>query len=272
MKKRLFAWLSVLCLALALALPAWAADRYVTDEAGILSAQEADALEEQARQVTEQYGCGVYIVVVPDYNAISTVSVRQAAEDHFTQNGYGTGSDGDGVMLFLSMNDRDYAFIAHGYGNIAFTDYGKERLQQEFLDDFRNNDWYQGCRDFITQCGQYLERARSGNPVDVQNMHLGERLMDRYGVLGVAVPIVGIPLIIAFIVCFALKAKMKSVHTATGAAFYAVPGSMDLMAATDIFTHTTESRVRIESDSGRGGGGGGTSVNSSGFSGTSGKF
>ena len=271
MKKRTLSLLAALCLMLALALPALAADRYVTDEAGILSPSELASLEEEAAQVSQAYDCGVYIVVVRDFSAINSTSVRQAAQDYFTQNGCGTGSDASGVMLFLSMNDRDYAFIAHGYGNTAFTDYGKERLQQEFLDDFGDNDWYQGCSDFITQCGRYLERARNGNPVDVDTLHLGERLMDRYGVLGVAVPIVGIPLIIAFIVCFALKAKMKSVHTATEAAFYAVPGSMDLMAATDIFTHTTETRVRIESDRGSGGGGG-TSVDSGGFSGTSGKF
>lgn len=274
MKKRILAFLAVLCLLSALAMPALAADRYVTDEtATTLSGSELSALEEQARQVSEEYDCGVYVVVVYNYELINTTSVRQAAQDYFTQNGYGTGSDASGVMLFLSMADRDYAFIAHGYGNTAFTDYGKQKLQKEFLDNFRSDDWYGGMNDFIRLCGEYLERSRSGNPVDIQNRHLGEKLMDEYGILGVAAPIVGIPVIIALIVCMSMRSKMKSVHTATSATFYAVPGSMDLFAATDIFTHTTETRVRIESDSDRGGGGGGgTSIDSGGFSGTSGKF
>lgn len=272
MKKRIFAFLTVLGLMAALALPALAFEGYVVDEAGILTAGEQAALEEQAQRVSEQYGCGVYVVTVYDYRLINSYSVRQAAQDYFTENSYGAGDDASGVMLFLSMEDRDFAFIAHGYGNTAFTDYGKERLQKEFLDDFRDDDWFGGMSDFIRYCGEYLDRARSGNPVDIQDRGVVEKVLDEFGLSTVVIGLVGVPCLAAWFICGRMKAKSKTARTATSAEFYAVPGSMELLASTDTFTHTTESRVRIESDSDRGGGGGGTSVDSGGFSGSSGKF
>lgn len=38
--------------------------------------------------------------------------------------------------MLLSMEYRDYDIMAHGYGNIAFTDYGKEKMAERFLDEF----------------------------------------------------------------------------------------------------------------------------------------
>ena len=70
MKKKLLASLLLVCVLLAgLTLTAHAEARldYVNDYAGILTADERDALNTRAAQVSEAYGFPVYIVTVYDH-------------------------------------------------------------------------------------------------------------------------------------------------------------------------------------------------------------
>lgn len=272
-------WLSILlalCLALCPALPARAVQpAYVADEAGLLSGQELADLEAQAETVSVQYGCGVYVRLLADYRALSPASVRQAAETLYLQEDLGLGGEQSGVLLLLSMAERDYALIAYGWGNTAFTDYGKDVMVEEFLDNFRYDDWYRGLQDYIRVSGSLLEMAANGSPLDVSYGQFEEprSLRDRLGTGGMILAIVGPALLLAFIACEAMRARMKSVRKATSARFYTVPNSLRMLTATDHFSHITQTRVRVESEGGRGGGhGGGTHISSSGFSGKSGKF
>ncbi|MBR2716655.1 MAG: hypothetical protein IKD79_02820, partial [Oscillospiraceae bacterium] len=174
------------------------------------------------------------------------------------------------------------------FGNYAFTDYGKNKLEQEFLDDFGNDDWYGGFRDFITESADYMALAEAGTPVDVEPVSKAAIAAESIG-LGAAVSCAG-----SAIRCNGLKKKMKSVKTHVDASEYiaggktgAAPGSaagiaagiasgVILRASNDEYINTTFKRVPIhtDSDSGRGGGGwsGGTTIDSGGFSGHSGKF
>lgn len=86
---------------------------------------------------------------------------------------------------------------------------------------------------------------------------------------------VGLPAgaILAFIACGIQKGKLKSVRKASGAARYTASGGAEITLREDRFTHTTEVRtpIKTESDSGSSFSGG-TTVNSGGFSHSSGKF
>ena len=88
----------------------------------------------------------------------------------------------------------------------------------------------------------------------------------------------GLPLglIVAFIVCAIYKRQLKSVRRATEAARYTVSGGAEITAREDRFTHTTEVRTPIKTESDDHDSGpsfsGGTTVNSGGFSHSGGKF
>lgn len=277
MKKLLFCLLAALCLCASFLVPALAEESYVFDEAGLLSASERGALESQAAEISGEYGCAVYVVTVRDYREYGSGDVRAVAESLYTENGFGLGADGSGVLLLLSMEDRDYTLIAHGYGNVAFTDYGKDRLSDEFLDNFRRDDWYGGFADYVSYAGEMLELSRGGEPLDVNSPGAGGSrsffggLRERLGVFGTIIVILVVPALIALIVCTVAKRNMKNVKKAEKADFFAVPGSMKLTVSEDRFTHVTQTRVKVESDDDHGGKGG-THINSSGFSGKSGKF
>ena len=66
----------------------------------------------------------------------------------------------------MSMSDRKYATFFYGpKAEYAFDAYGQELMEEEFLDDFRDDDWYDGFEDYLEVCAEYLERAEAGDPV-----------------------------------------------------------------------------------------------------------
>ena len=231
---------------------------FLFDEADLLTQAEERELADAAAGISYNYGCGVYIVTVWDYNIYGS-SVRTAAENFFLNNRLGMGEDASGVLLMLSMADRDYALIAHGsIGNGAFTDYGKDVLSDEFLDDFGGNDWYSGFADYVSCSGTFLDFYRQGTPVDVNQ--------DSGSGLGFAlVMILLIPAAIAGSACGIMASSMKTARKKTHADDYRQ--GLQLTGRHDRFMTRTVVRQKIESSSS-----GGTTVNSRGFSGKSGKF
>lgn len=267
MKKKLFVCL-LLCLVLLSSFSCLAlADSraHVGDSAGLLSADEYTELENMCAAVSDKYGCGVYIITVSDFRQFGN-SVESAAEAIFKGTGMGVGEDENGVMLLLSMEERDYDLLAHGsIGNAAFTDYGKDLLADSFLSYFRQNDWFGGFKAYVGSCEYFLQCASEGQPIDVP----AEKPLTFAQKLPV---IVLVPCVIAGIVCLISKAGMKTARRKTGAAEYVTPNSFYLRVRTDNFTHRTQSVERIQRSDNRPSGGGGTTVNSGGFSHKSGKF
>ena len=191
----------------------------------------------------------------------------------------------DDHMDALSMAERDFQMLAHGdTANAAFTDYGKYIMQDEFLDNFREDDWYGGFADYIAACGRYLEANANGAPIDVEPSDETEEeyeplsFGDKLFFAALMAFRFGLPLglIVAFIVCAVYKRQLKSVRRATEAARYTVSGGAEITAREDRFTHPTEVRTPIKTESDDHDSGpsfsGGTTVNSGGFSHSGGKF
>lgn len=261
MKYRKWTLLVMLLLLLTmLAMPVQASEyRFVFDEAFLLSTPKAEELDRAASDISVRYGCGVYIVTLLDYSEYG-IDVRSAAENFFLTHDLGLGSDDNGVLLMLSMLERDYALIAHGeIGNAAFTDYGKEILSEEFLDNFRYDDWVGGFVDYLSVSEELLYAEATGTPVDVeQGSGIGLTLC----------MILLVPALIAGITCACLAASMKSARSKTHANDYSK--GIQITAREDRFITRTVVRQKIESSSSSSRGG--TRVNSGGFSGRSGKF
>ena len=244
---------------------------YVSDVAGILTEQQRTLLESQAQKISAKYDCGIYIVTLDDYREYDADSdVFSFAQDFYRSYQLGIGESKTGVLLLLSMADRDYSLVTYG-GNAhyAFTDYGQQVLASEFLDDFRSNDWYGGFSDYLNCCDELLDRAAHGEPLDVSYDNSSH--MSSGASLAI---IIGVPLLVSFIACEAMKRKMKPVSRQAGADEYIVPGGIDLSLKRDVFVNRSVTRTAIhhENRDSSGGGMGGTTVNSAGFSGHSGKF
>ena len=265
MKKR-FLFSLLLCAALLLALPlaarAEAKLDYVSDYANILSAETRENLNSQAAQIAADTGCGVYIVVVDNYKTYVNGTIENFSEAIYKTYELGEGEGKNGVLLSMSMNDRDY----------DLTDYGKQQLAATFLDNFRANDWTGGFADFIENSGRLIARAKNGDPLDQWIPDPPQR-----GITPAeALIIVLAPSLVAGMVVGGFKRKSKTAVRQTKAGNYVSRGGLQLRERSDQFINRSVTRQIIPKNttSSRPGGGhaGGTSVNSGGFSHHSGKF
>lgn len=266
MKKRLLSLILTVLLLLSLASMAFAYSEggmsLVTDAAGLLTEDENAALNELADELSAEYACEIVVVTV---DSLDGWNVEEFTEAVYQQYGFGCGPDKDGVILLLSMEARDFDMAAYGYGNVAFTDYGKDALMDDVLPYLRENDWYGAFHEFIISCGSYLASARAGNPIDVYYEPIPPITPAK-----VIIALV-IGLIVALIVSAAQKSKMKSAVLQTRADRYM--HGLNLEQQEDNFLRKETHRVRRQSSSSGGSrSGGGTTVHSSGFSHHSGKF
>ena len=266
MKRLISIMVAALLLAL-LVIPAAAAEApeyCVYDDAGLLGDEEYWTLEDYARDISERQQCAVYFVAVDDFRNYGDGDIFNVARQIFLDNDFGMGEEKDGVMLILSMAERDYRLLAHGFGDTALTDYGKDYISEEFLDNFADNDWYGGCLDYLACTDELLAQARAGNIYDRGSWITGGVLWLWSLVLGAG---------IAAIVCLIQRGMMKKkVRLQTGALGYLEGGSVSITRRRDVYTHTTEVRHKIETNNNASGGSGGYSHSSDGFSGKSGKF
>lgn len=263
--------MAILAASLAIAAPAYATEAqldHVTDAANLMSSSEIADLEAKAQAIEDEYGFGVYMVTVYDYLDISNASVFDAACDIYEGYTLGVGPGDDGLLLLLSMSERDYSLITYGdFGNYAFDDYARESLTEYFLDDFGNDSWHAGFSDYLEVADLYLEAAKAGTPCTYGNAVMTEDEINTTIAMGFGI-ILGLPLLVAIIVVAVLSAKMRSVAAATEARQYAI-GGLQLTGHSDNFVHTTKTVVRIANNDS----GGSSSIgHRGGFSGTSGKF
>jgi Beta-propeller domains of methanol dehydrogenase type len=143
------------------------------DRAQLLTAAEAEALSKRLLEIGNAYRCDVVIATVPDLDG---KTAEEYADDFFDYGGYGYGAvpdengttvDGDGVLLLLSMADRDFTITTSGYGITAFTDYGIQiYLEKQFLPYLSANNYAAGFNAFADGCDYLLKCARAGEPFD----------------------------------------------------------------------------------------------------------
>ena len=246
MKKRicrlLLAFLLVLvsCVSMAAAEQTGAQLSCVTDTAGLLSENEKMLLERMAESVSQKYGVGVYIVTVEDYRDFHSEGVYKATYTIYHQYTMGEGPNRDGIMLLLSMAERDWAMFCYGsHCEYAFNSYGQEKLEKVFLDNFGEDDWYGGFEDYVKECRVYLEKAANGKPV-------------RASLFFPMLVVIGLSLLAAIAIVAVIWQKMDNVSEKATANAYVAAG-LRLTEQTDRFTHKTTSSRKIERSSSSGG-------------------
>jgi len=235
----------------------------VDDFAGVLTETQSQTLLERANTISEKYRCDVAIITVDEMNDNDGAYIwaRSILEDY----NLGYGEDRSAILLFLSLAERDYALVAYGFGNTAFTDYGKDVMLDNFiLPLLRDNRFYDAFSVYLDKSEEFLALARDGTPFDIHN----DPNYSDDSILLKLVAVIIIPLLIAFIICSIWKSQMKTARLAKTACNYIPAGGFQLTGSADTFLYQTRTQVKIQSSSSSGG----TSTDSRGFSGRSGKF
>lgn len=235
----------------------------VVDTVNLFTDEEKSELISACRQIENQYGIGVYLVAVDEP---LTTNIENYAEQIYIINNFGYGENKTGIMLILDFDERDYDILCHGsMAHTVFTDNVKSRIADSFLSYLKSGDYYGGYADFLGSVTNYLSAYNEKIERRAQK-HAG-RIDTETLVYAIILGFVS-GLIIALISCLVMKAQMKSVKIAKRADNYILRKQVKITESHDMFTHNTTVVHDIPQASSNGG----TSINSGGFSHSSGKF
>lgn len=276
MKKRIVAVLLFVILGIGTALTVCATtptfdidgNSRLNDKAGLLTSTERKELSERLDAVSERQKMDIIIVTLPDLGDYD--DPVPMADDIFDYCGYGYGADGDGILLLLEMEDRNWAISTRGRGITVFTDAGQEYIIDRMLDDLGDDNYVAAFSTFVNLCDGFVTQADNDEPYDWDNL-------PREPLSFVWIPVsLLIGFIIAKIVVACMKGKLKTVRRQAAANCYVKPDSLDLTESSDLFLYQTVSRTAKpkDDDNGSRSGGSSTHTSSSGSThgGSSGKF
>lgn len=236
----------------------------LVDNAGLLTDEEFDNLLSKLDEVSERQGFDIGIVTI---DTLGGQSPTEFADDFYDYNGYGMGEGYDGILLLLSMEDRDWAISTHGLGIIAFTDGGQSYMMDFVLDHLSDGDYYNGFNIFIDFSDDYITRAREEKPYDNNNL-------PKEPLSPIWIPIsIGGGALIALIITSIMRGQLKSVRMERAASGYVRENSMNLRGRREIYLYSTVTKTPRPKESSSSGGSS-THRSSSGRShgGSSGKF
>lgn len=242
------------------------------DKADILTDSQEQILMQKLDEISERQQCDVAVVTV--YSLMGK-SAQDFADDFYDYNGYGMGTEDSGILLLISMEDRDWAISTYGFGIYAFTDVGIQFLTDAFLSELSDGDYMEAFTIYADKADDLLTRAANGNPLDADDIRQMQKQVWKSRVPGMIGAGVVLGILLAYIIT---RASMKKANGLIGggaceAGIYMVPGSVKMTGAGEFRIGTRVNRIyspRQEKQSG----GSSTHVSSSGRShgGASGKF
>jgi len=234
------------------------------DDADLLTPYEESALLAELDEISERQKLDVVVVTV---NSTGASSPMEYADDFFDYNGYGYGTNRDGILLLISMEERDWWISTCGYGITAFTDAGMDYISEQFLDDLSSGYYADAFQTFASLCDAFITQARGGQPYDVYN--LPKEPFDG-GMALILALIVG--LITALIYTGVLKGQLHTVRRQASASDYMKENSMQIRDSRDIFLYRNVSRTLRQTESSGGGSRVHTSSSGASHGGRGGKF
>lgn len=267
MKKQLFGALLCILLCIAAAYPAFALSDMprLVDNAGLLSDFEQSELINTLDEISTRQQVDIVVVTTDSLNAKTPEAY---ADDFYDYNGYGFGEDCDGVLLLVSMEDRDWHLSTCGYGMTAITDDGVEYISDKFLPDLSDGNYAQAFTTYAKLCDEFITQAKTAQPYDGDNMPKAP-----FDPLKCLIISMAIGLGISLAVTGSMKAKLKTVRMQAAAASYVKANSLHITESRDMFLYNTVDRTeKPKSDSGSGGSSSHTSSSGQTHGGGGGKF
>lgn len=248
---------------------------FVSDEAGLLSSEEAAVLEEKAISLNNTYGIHPVILTV---ESLGGSRPQEYADDYYDNTGFGE----DGVLFLLAMEERDWYISTSGKMIYALTDYGIQQIGEGSVAFFGDGAWYDGFCYFLDTLPTYLDALENNAPIDGEADYSGsyyhgdqeeivyyEEEFTPFFLFSLFCGIVaaGITVLIMRL-CMITKRPRRS------AGEYMVKGSWKLTQHRDLFLYSNVSKIRKQDPPKNSGGGSSVHKSSGGRShgGGGGKF
>ena len=238
MMKKLFSFLLVLALCLALACPVLAAGNPVIDDAELLNAAEEAELPAKLSAIRTAYQVDVVVITVLSTGGISIDNYINTTFDSMFS------PEHDGVMLVVDMGSRNFRILSNGLAADAITMDDIDYITDLITPYLSDGDYAWAFSEFADQCEIYINGHINGYPFPAGTM--------------VIVSLV-IGFVVALIATGIMRAQLKSVHYKAAAGDYLKAGSLQVTRSRDIFLYrnvTRQAKPKNTSSSGGSSGGG----------------
>ena len=203
-----------------------AEERFLYDDADLLSVEQATALTQKLEDVSHAHNTQLVIATLP---ALNNGNIDDFVEYLYDSMGFGYGETREGVLLLVCMDPREYRIMSNGQAGVAI---GPDQVDTlcDFMDMYLPNGHYTAAfHSFADQCGEMLAYYEAGSPFQV-----GKNL---------AISLV-IGLVVGLIVALILKGQLKSVRKQYAAHVYVKQGSMQVDFKQDIFLYRHVTRAK----------------------------
>jgi len=250
--------ISAFALIVLLTIPALAAQQMLVDEAGLLSFTEAAMLRGRLEKLSNKHNADIVIVTV---EGIGKATPMEFADDFFDNNGYGRGENYDGILLLISMAERDLWISTTGKAIDVFSDAGIEYIGNNLATfGLSSGNYAKAFNRYADLCDAFFTKADSGAPFDTGHM---PKEFSNLIVVGMFSFPLG--LIISFIVTGSMRKQLKSVKKKRHASDYVRQGSFYVSYSDDRFldTNVVKTRIPVQTSSSGGGSSGGSSTHTS---------
>ncbi len=260
MKKKITALLFALVLCLCTAVPAFAADGFadeyyrVNDLADLLTDSEEAALLQKLDEISQRQKMDVTVAIVNDLDGYDTAA--EYADVVYEYCKYGYGAEKDGLLLLISMEDRDWAISTCGYGITAFTDADIEYIGKQIKSDLSDGNYAAAFDTYANLCDEFITKARNGESLSI---------------IWIPVSIV-VGVVLALIIVGSMKGKLKTVRSQAAANNYLKKDGLAITESSNLFLYRNVTRTKKSKENS--GSGSSTHTSSSGTThgGGSGKF
>lgn len=239
MRRRIFSVLLCVGLILAAAMPVWAAgpSARIVDNAGLLTMEEERILEDASYQFCTEYSLDAVILTVND---LGGKAASAYADDYYDQNGYGVGTDDSGLILLVSMAERELYISTCGDAIQRLNDRELDSIIGDISYDLSGGQYFSAFITFFDAVEQNLD-YESG-PADTGNT---PRVNWFLSVL--------IGAVAAAIAVMIMAGTMNTKRKQYSAGDYVREGSYDLKNRQDIFLYSNVSKVKREQNTSSGG-------------------
>ena len=249
MKKKIISLLLTAALCLSLIIPASAADGPLFwDDAYLLSDSECDTLLRQLEDIRTRQDMDVVIVTV---DTLDGVDVQDAADYIYDYYDYGVGEEKDGVLLLLSMEEREWAVSTTGFGRTVLDDHLDE-VMDNIMGDLGSGDYASAFSSFAAQCDaladqfprETVPQSQEDDWVSLEEFSGDTGSEDSYILFPRSFDIVtslltsfGLSIAVAFLITTNMKHKLQTVTKQESAGNYLNAGLRHMDEGSDTYLH-----------------------------------
>lgn len=131
----------------------------LTDGANLLSERKRNLILEKLNASSSSLKFDFAIVTT---NTLNGKAPQDYADDFYDSNNFGYGNDKDGVLLLVSMEDRDWHITTTGFGIQAIDDNALNNIADSFLNDLSSGNYFDAFNSFIDATEATVNQAIKG--------------------------------------------------------------------------------------------------------------